>query len=129
MYKRNRGFTLIELIIVIVIIGILAMVAIPKYFANIKKARKAQVVSTLRGIREAMMMYYSTNNAFPSVPTTGGNIAVTVDGDVVITANVPTGYGFATPNITSDATTIGDACKIQMNIDTGLVSTVSGTCP
>lgn len=125
MNKRIWGFTLIELIIVIVIIGILAVIALPKYFANIKKAEKAQVLSNLNSIREAMMGYNAANGALPTV-TAGGSIIVTVDGDAVMTVAVPTGYAYSAPDITAPA--VG-GCTYTMNVNTG-VPGVSGTgCP
>ena len=92
MNQKRRGFTLIELIIVITIIGILALVAIPKYFANIEKARKGEAVSTMRSIREALMGYYSVNNAYPAAGTFP--IIVIVDSETVLTVAQPLSGNF-----------------------------------
>jgi prepilin-type N-terminal cleavage/methylation domain-containing protein len=62
MYDRRRskfGFTLIELMITVTIIGILAMVAIPKFADMSRRAREAQTKGSLGTIRSALTIYYS----------------------------------------------------------------------
>ncbi len=67
--KRNgeAGFTLIEVMVVVVIIGILAAVAIPSYMTYIQKSRvSALVFPGMRSIENEMVLYYVTKGTMPA---------------------------------------------------------------
>lgn len=60
----SQGFTLIELMIVVVIIGILAAVAVPAYFNHILRTRQSDAYHNLLDIKAAQEMYYSLENEY-----------------------------------------------------------------
>ena len=87
VFKKQSGFTLLELLIVIVIIGILALLIIPNISSAPKKARDTQRKTDLRAAQKALEEYYVTNQAYPIVgsPTD------------IATALVPLSIGTAAP--------------------------------
>ena len=56
-HRRDHGFTLLELMIVMVIIGLLAAIAIPSYTNNVRNAREAVLKEDLRTMRSAIDSY------------------------------------------------------------------------
>ena len=65
MFRRGeKGFTLVELMIVVVIIGILASIAIPKFSSLIGKTKTTEAKTILGQIIQGEKTYYFTNNSY-----------------------------------------------------------------
>jgi len=100
MKKVQQGFTLIELMIVVAIIGILASIAIPAYNDYIARAQVSEAVSLLDGAKTPSAEYYSDRGAWPVgasfddlVATRSGKYVDTIVGslsgtDLVVTATM-----------------------------------------
>ena len=62
--RREKGFTLIELMIVIAIVGILASIALPAYQDSIRKSRRSVAQGELMSFANAMERYFTTNGTY-----------------------------------------------------------------
>ena len=67
--NRERGFTLIELVVVLAILGILIALAVPRYLAARKKAYKAEADNILQEVKSLEWAYYQQYNTFDSSAT------------------------------------------------------------
>ena len=63
---RDRGFTLVELLIVVLVIGILSAVAVPTFVGQRNQARDAAAKSDLGHAKQAMLAYATANGAYTS---------------------------------------------------------------
>ena len=81
--RKRKGFTLVELVIVIAILGILAMYALPKYQGLIKEARSSEARAQLGSFRSALGIYYAKNHGkFPTYTCVN-------EGDIFADGRVP----------------------------------------
>jgi len=72
---HKKGFTLIELVMVIVITGILSAVAVPKYFDLQDKAKLAAENGVVGGVRSGVYTYFTNHKAYPATLDTATNVA------------------------------------------------------
>ena len=63
---NNKGFTLIEMLVVVLIIGILAAIALPKYQQAVEKSRAAEAMLFLNSLEKAETIYHHENEEFTS---------------------------------------------------------------
>ena len=64
--KYLNGFTLVEILIVVVIVGILAAIAIPTYYSYVKKGYATEAKTQIKSIVQAADMFKSENGSFPT---------------------------------------------------------------
>jgi prepilin-type N-terminal cleavage/methylation domain-containing protein len=108
---RRGGFTLIELVVIILILGILAGVAAPKFFNATGEATDGSLQQTLRVVRDAIDMYWTSHgNTYPPCTGTGADfkaaLAEYLRSDIPA---CPVGAKNADIAPASGATTAGDA--------------------
>ncbi|MFA6378648.1 MAG: prepilin-type N-terminal cleavage/methylation domain-containing protein [Candidatus Omnitrophota bacterium] len=99
---KNNGFTLLEIVIVIIIVAILAAVGIPKYTGAVEKARASEGTYILGTLLSAQERYFLENNVFAS------NVA---DLDV----QIPSPKSFNAPTISAGCAAAATCASIKRN--------------
>jgi len=100
MRRRRKGFTLIELITVVIVIGVLASIAMLKYGDLRNTARAAEVAGDFRVVMVGAYNYYSDNNAWPPDGAPGVRPAA-------LDPYLPGGFTFSRPEYTLDFDNFG----------------------
>jgi prepilin-type N-terminal cleavage/methylation domain-containing protein len=130
--RSTKGFTLIELMIVVAILGVLAAIAIPAYRDYVKRARVSEVLNAFDAIATGANEYHSAIGFFPSQAYGSHNLAHFSEGYAAITLNdtVDKNYSLAivanfNPNL--DLTLAGGEGELWMQITYDIANGYSKT--
>jgi prepilin-type N-terminal cleavage/methylation domain-containing protein len=105
--RRDEGFTLVELLIVVIVLAILAAIVVPQFAASTDDAKLSAMDTTLGGMRSALDLYYQQHGEYPSAKLDGAGGAADSsaaflsqltqytddEGDVALTKDVTHIYG------------------------------------
>jgi prepilin-type N-terminal cleavage/methylation domain-containing protein len=93
--KRSKGFTLIELMVVIVILGILSAVIAPRIPQFVNKAKEGRTKGNLATLRSTMNIYYSDNDGFYPIADPTASLVPKYLKKIPDCETVQTGHGAA----------------------------------
>ncbi|GAV21174.1 general secretion pathway protein G [Mariprofundus micogutta] len=95
MINKEKGFTLIELMIVVAIIGILASIAIPQFASYRVKAFNAAAQADLHSAQTTFEVYFNDNSHYPNTTAPGTGAVTITDGTTTGTVNTSSNSRFA----------------------------------
>ena len=128
LWHQQTGFTLIELMIVVAVIGILAAIAIPNYSDYIKRGKAAEATSNLATLRVKMEQYFQDNRTYiggACSPTSGAQYFTYT----CSAAPTATAYTLKATGITAEGMANFEFTLNQSNVKTSKFDgTVGATC-
>lgn len=92
--KNAQGFTLIELMIAIAIVGVLAAIAVPQFSSYLARARVSEAVNYAQACKTGFVEFYSTRGTFPATVADAACTSITTDNIASVTVT-----GAAAPRI------------------------------
>jgi type IV pilus assembly protein PilE len=102
--KTSSGFTLIELMIAVAIVGILAAIGYPSYQEHVSTTKRAECAGALVGFAGAMERFFTKNNTYVGAGSAGGG-GNTTGAPTVYPTQCPVDGGVATYNLNIQAAT------------------------
>ena len=126
--RRKGGFTLIELMVVVIIVGILAAVSVPIYRGQVRRAIAAEGKALMGSVRSGQLVYYAEKETFKAIGTaTGYDSDIGVDATLnkyFTTYSSSGGATFTATTTKADDTPAGSGGAITVTItEAGVITT------
>jgi prepilin-type N-terminal cleavage/methylation domain-containing protein len=119
--KNQKGFSLVELLVVVIIIAIVAAIAIPNLLASRRAANEASAINSLRTIHSAQATYFGTTGLNATYSALG-NLDNEGLIDATLAGGTKSGYGF-TVALSTDAPASSQYCGLATPTSTGITGT------
>ena len=107
--KKQHGFNLLELMIVVAIVGIIAAIAYPSYQEQMRKTRRVDCSGALVGLGNAMERFFTVNSTYLGAAALGANNGA----PAVYPTSCPAGGGTATYDLTIQVPAAGSTYTLQ----------------
>ena len=112
--RLQRGFTLVELLIVVIILAILAAIVIPQFSSATTDTREAALDSNLGGLRNAVELYKAQHTTYPGgVATTAGTCAATKGSGAINSAQATIDHMLMYSDASGNTCSVGDATTFK----------------
>lgn len=132
--NRLSGFTLIELMIVVAIIGVLATIAMPAYQNYVRQSEAASALATLKGLISPAEVFYQANGTASAATLTNLGIAADSNRLGAIASTIVGDDSDAKPNLTftfgaRSSMGSGDTITYERDAETGWSCETAGNVP
>jgi prepilin-type N-terminal cleavage/methylation domain-containing protein len=115
--NKSKGFTLIEIIVVLIILGMLAAISLTSYFSWIEKARASEAILTFKNSKVGLEACYSLHQSFRLLPDDTPSPCNTNFTQYANYANPPIHFSFDGPNVGNDNKTFQIVLQRRADVD------------
>ena len=127
--SRSTGFTLIELMIAVAVVGILLAVALPSFLDSMRKGRRSEAMSALSAIQQSQERWRSNKATYTATLSDLNVASSTSSGNytLAVSANTATGYEATADGSASGQRNDGQCAKLSVKMDRGAITYASCT--